>query len=338
MNVNQTVDAIVHAYSSRQPLFLWGAPGVGKSSAGKQARQKLAVMLKNPKFGLLDLRISLLDPVDLRGMPFPVKDIVKWLRPAFFPTGGAGIIILDEFVQAPISMQNAASQLVLDRRIGEYELPEGWMVMAAGNRLADRAGTNSMPTHIANRFIHLNVEVDPASWTAWALDADIDIRVIAFLKFRTPLLHSFDPQAKVQAFPSPRSWEFVSNLIKRHDRVDELLETMVRGSVGEGPGSEFNAFLRVFDKMPSIDAILLNPTKADVPTDPATLYAVSTALACQATKDNIGNIALYFDRVSDAGRPEFSVMAMKEMSIKDAALTRTRGFIQWASKHNHLIA
>lgn len=341
MNVNDLVQAVVHSYHIRQPLMVWGAPGLGKSAAVKQAADLIHKQGKKAEgpFRLIDLRLSLLDPVELRGLPFPDKDVVKWLRPQFLPTSGRGIVFLDEIVQAPPSMQAAASQWILDRRLGEHPLPPGWSFVAAGNLVSHRASANAMPTHIANRFVHVNVEADITAWVSWALNAGIDLRVIAFLKFRSALLHSFDPQSKSMAFPSPRSWEFVSNLLSRQDLPRGLLETMVSGTVGEGAGAEFSGFLRVCDKLPSIDTVLMNPEKAEIPTDPATLYAVTTSLSAQATKGNLANIARYFSRIADAGRPEFSISAMKEISLRDSGeLAKTRAFITWASDHNHLIA
>lgn len=353
MNVAQITEAVVAAYPSRQPLMFWGAPGLGKSSAISQAIPVLNTMVKDlnkaekrgvtkeETFGFIDLRLSLLDPVDLRGVLFPdtKNGSMKWLTPSFLPTSGRGILALDELVQAPQSMQACASQLVLDRRIGDYQLPPGWMVVAAGNRVGDRAAANAMPTHIANRFIHLYPEVDVDAWVAWALKAKVDIRVIAFIKFRRALLSAFDPQSKTQAFPSPRSWEFVSKIITDYKGQREVMEMMIKGAVGEGAGAEFIGFLRVFEQMPSIDAILLSPHKAPIPTQSSALFAVVTALSHRASADNLANISAYFDRISDAGQPDFAIAAMKEIATKsNGSLAKTRVFIEWAAKHNHMLA
>lgn len=334
MNINGITKAIVASYPIRQPLFIWGPPGVGKSDSVKAAAAAL-------KVELIDLRLPLLEPVDLRGLPVVSNGKAKWSIPSFLPTTGKGILFLDEMVQAAPSMQAAASQLVLDRKIGEYKLPDGWHVVAAGNRMSDRASTNSMPTHIANRFVHINAEVHVESWIAWALTHDIDIRVVAFIKWRSMLLHQFEPQAKVLAFPSPRSWAFVSNLLSaKTDRA--LLTDFVRGSVGDGAASEFMGFLNVFDKLPSIDAILLNPKTVPIPSDMAVLYAVVTTLSAKATADNIGRIVTFFNRLTDeAQRPEFSVLAMKEITARDASgsgrIVNTKGFMEWASKHSNMV-
>lgn len=357
MNITEITNAIVASYESRRPLMIWGAPGLGKSMGAAEAARILQELLYPPKevkrlklpaseakFGFIDLRLPLLEPIDLRGLPNISKDgRTTWSLPDFLPTKGKGLLFLDEIVQAPASMQAAASQLVLDRRIGEYVLPEGWHVIAAGNRASDRASANAMPTHIANRFVHLYAEANLESWVLWALAHDIDVRVIAFLKWRSGLLHQFDPQARSVAFPSPRSWAFVSDLVKTVTDQKLLLE-MVKGSVGDGAVGEFIGFLRVFDKMPSIEQILLNPKTAPIPSDPATRYAVTTELGRRASVDNINKIAQYFTRITEeANAPDYSIAAMKEITMRDAEredgkkIGNTRSFIEWASKHNHVM-
>lgn len=353
MNVAQITEAVVAAYPSRQPLMFWGAPGLGKSSGVAQAIPLLNAMVrdlnkaekrgvtKEETFGFLDLRLAVMDPAELGGVLFPdmKSKTMSWVTPDFLPTSGRGILFLDELVQATPSIQACASQLVLDRRMKGYVLPPGWHVVAAGNRVGDRAAANAMPTHIANRFIHLYPQVDVDAWVAWALKNKVDIRVIAFIKFRRALLSAFDPQSKTQAFPSPRSWEFVSKIITAFKGEREVMEMMIHGAVGAGAGSEFVGFLRVFEQMPSIDAILLSPSKAPIPTQASALFAVVTALSHRASADNLANVVTYFNRISDAGQPDFAIAAMKEISTKsNGALAKTRVFIEWAAKHNHMLA
>jgi hypothetical protein len=351
MKVNEVVKSIVCAYPTRQPLMIWGPPGVGKSSAAKKSAVVLNEVLKAQakgkgrisEFGFIDLRLPLLEPVDLRGLPYVKDGIAYWSRPVFLPTDGAGLLFLDEIVQAGPAMQSAASQLVLDRRIGEYVLPPGWMVIAAGNRASDRAAVNAMPTHIANRFVHLNTEVNVEAWVAWALEAKLDIRVIAFIKWRAALLHQFDPQAKALAFPTPRSWEFVSKLLGNFSNLnDPILAEMIKGAVGDGPVAEFLGFCKMYQKLPSIDSIFLNPKKAEIPQETSVLWAVVTSVSTRVNVDNIDKVVTYFNRITDeGGRPEFSVAAMKEIITRDderqQKISKTRAFIEWASKHNEVI-
>lgn len=332
MRISEMKQLVKVAYrADRQPVMFWGEPGVGKSQGVAQAAGELRVELKDKAFGFIDLRLSHLELTDLHGFPYIVNGTLKFARPTMLPTKGAGILFLDEFVQASQSMMAGASQLILDRRIGEYELPAGWMVAAAGNRKSHHASVNSMPTHIANRFVHGSIEVSVDEWVAWALKAGVDVRIIAFIKWRPALLHMFDPTVKGEAFASPRSWAFASNLLGAGIPDALLLETM-RGTVGEAAAAELTGFLKVYDKMPSIDAILLDPAQAPLVSDPATLYAVTGALVHRADKDNLSRIVKYFNRIKDAGRPDFAVKALKETALTKPDLTRTRAYIEWASE------
>lgn len=360
LSIPQIKKAIVAAYPSRQPLMIWGDPGLGKSSAGKQSANDLRDILNatpeakkrpasggfTPKpFDFIDLRLALLEQVDLRGLPYNEKGAMVWSRPGFIPKDGQGIIMIDELPQASPSMQAAASQLILDRRCGEHRLGDGWLVIAAGNLLSNRAATHAMPTHIANRFVHLQAVVNTEAWVAWALQAKLDIRVIAYIKWRSAMLHAFDPKSKSLAFPSPRSWEFVSKLLQTFPDINSpILHAMIAGAVGEGPVAEFLSFCKMYAKLPDIDAIFLNPKKAVIPTEVSVLWAVVTSISSRVTPDNVDKIVIYFNRITDeAGKPEYSVAAMKELQLVDEKrpdnmkISKTRSYIEWASKHNEFI-
>ena len=186
------------------PVMLWGPPGVGKS-------QMVAQLAEQYDVPVIDIRLSQMEPSDLRGIPFRVDDFVEWAVPSMLPDdkrhGSKGILFLDEITSAPPSVSAAAYQLILDRKLGNYEVPEGWAIFAAGNRQGDRGVTYTMPAPLANRFSHYEVEVNLDDWVAWAWNRGINDRIIAFLRFRPDLLFDFDPAHNPVAFPSPRSWE-----------------------------------------------------------------------------------------------------------------------------------
>ncbi|HWZ42414.1 MAG TPA: hypothetical protein VNW97_03015 [Candidatus Saccharimonadales bacterium] len=212
-----------------------------------------------------------------KGLPFLGNDgRSKWSTPDFLPQDGEGILFLDELNAAPAMVQASCYQLVLDRKLGEYTLPEGWAIVAAGNRDSDRAVTTRMPTPLRNRFVHLEFEVDLQEWSEWAIRAGVRPEVIAFLRFRPELLSVFSRDDN--AFPSPRSWEFVWRII--NSKPDQSVEhELIAGAVGTGAATEFSAFLRMFRELPNIDAILLNPNQEPVPENAAAQYAVASALA-----------------------------------------------------------
>jgi hypothetical protein len=311
--------------AARQPVFIWGGPGIGKSAVVRQLAEALAVPLQ-------DVRALLLDPVDLRGLPFLGTDgRSKWATPEFLPMDGTGILFLDELNAAPAMVQASCYQLVLDRKLGEYTLPEGWAIVAAGNRDSDRAITTRMPTPLRNRFVHLDFEVDLQEWSEWAFQANIRPEVIAFLRFRQELLNAFDRDAN--AFPSPRSWEFVSRILGA--APDQSVEhELFAGAVGAGAATEFSAFLKTFRELPNIDAILMNPLKEPVPENAAAQYAVASALAHCASDANFDRICTYLGRMPT----EFSVLCVRDVSLRQPAVQHTPAFTKWATANHHVLA
>ena len=310
----------------KQPTFIWGPPGVGKS-------QIVAQLARARGLELRDVRAVLLDPVDLRGLPTIDKGRAKWATPDFLPRDGAGVLFLDELNAAPQLVQAACYQLILDRKLGEYVLPDNWCIIAAGNRDTDRAVTSRMPSALANRFVHLEFAVDIDDWSAWAMQNDLAPEVVAFMRFRPELLHQFDPTRAEKSFPTPRSWEFVARIVASKP-LPELEHALIAGTVGEGAAAELVGFLRLFRELPSIDGILLNPDTASIPEAPAGLYAVSTALAGRATKDNIDVITRYMARLPE----EFGVLLIKLAVQKTPDIQHTKAFVKWASANAHLLA
>ncbi len=325
MKASAITIALRTLFAARQPVFLWGGPGVGKSAVVHQ----LASILK---ISLQDVRALLLDPVDLRGLPFLGQDgRSKWGTPEFLPQTGSGILFLDELNAAPAMVQASCYQLVLDRKLGEYTLPDGWAIIAAGNRDSDRAVTTRMPTPLRNRFVHLEFEVDVQEWSEWAVQSGIRPEVIAFLRFRPELLSAFDRDAN--AFPSPRSWEFVSRILDSasHQTIEHEL---FAGSVGTGAATEFSAFLRMFRELPNIDAILLNPLNEPVPENAAAQYAVASALARCASDINFDRVCQYLGRMPT----EFSVLSVRDASLREPAIRHTAGYTKWAIDNHHVLA
>lgn len=245
-------------------VFIWGAPGIGKSTAVRDvARQN--------NMELVDLRISQLAPTDLRGLPYVEKGVAKFAPPTFLPQDGQGILFVDEFNMASPSMMGIAQQLILDREVGDYKVPDGWYIVAAGNRSKDKAAVSQMPAPVANRFIHFNVEANLESWKEYAIVKGIDEQIISFLNFRQQLLFNFNKNAT--AWPSPRSWEFANSLLK--------VGLSIESAVGEGAAAEFNAYQTVYSKLPDIDQILTGE-EIEVPTEPSLMYAICGALISRA--------------------------------------------------------
>jgi MoxR-like ATPase len=226
---------------ARQSVFVWGGQEVGKSAVVAQLARSLQKNLR-------DIRVLLLDPVDLRGLPFLGSDgRSKWATPDFLPPDGEGILFIDELNAAPATVQASCYQLVLDRKLGEYTLPHGWAIIAAGNRDLDRGATTRMSTSLRNRFVHIDFEVDTQEWSEWAIHNNLRPEVIAFVRFRPELLSQFDRDAN--AFPSPRSWEFVSRILD--SKPDSKVEhELFAGAAGMEAATEFSAFLEMYVSCP----------------------------------------------------------------------------------------
>jgi len=262
------------------PVMLWGPPGVGKS-------QMVAQIAARHGVPVTDIRLSQMEPSDLRGIPFRVGEHVEWAVPAMLPNaerhGPSGILFLDEITSAPPAVSAAAYQLILDRRLGAYEVPAGWAIFAAGNRQGDRGVTYTMPAPLANRFSHFEVDTNLDDWVAWAYRNGIDERVIAFLRFRPELLFDFDPAHNPVAFPSPRSWEFAHRGLQKFSADPALLQGTLQACVGPAAGIELHAFVNSLDRMPDLDHIL-EGREVPVPEEIDLQYAVAAALVGRAIR------------------------------------------------------
>lgn len=316
------------------PVMFWGAPGVGKSQIVAQAASRHAVPV-------IDIRLSQMEPSDLRGIPFRQGESVEWAIPSLLPDaerhGQRGILFLDEITSAPPSVSAAAYQLILDRRLGDYEIPAGWVIVAAGNRQGDRGVTYTMPAPLANRFSHYEVETHLDDWVVWAYQNEIDERVIAFLRFRPDLLFDFNPSHNPVAFPSPRSWEFAHRALQKFGNLPALLSNSLQACVGSAAGIELHAFVSNLDNMPDLDQILRGET---VPTPKAVdlQYAVAAALVGRAIKaKNSTDAEIIYSHILNYAQQfrerEMGVMLVSDMfrAIGDA-LFKVPAFGQWA-KH-----
>lgn len=301
------------------PVMLWGPPGVGKSQLVHQVGERHAVEV-------VDIRLSQMEPSDLRGIPFKSGDTVEWAIPAMLPDakrhGETGILFLDEITSAVPSVSAAAYQLILDRRLGDYKVPDGWAIFSAGNRQGDRGVTYTMPAPLANRFSHYDVEINLDDWVVWAYRHQIDERVIGFLRYRPELLFDFDPAQNPIAFPSPRSWEFAHRALGKFNDMPQLLSGALQACVGQAAGIELNAFVDSLDKMPDLDQIIAGE-KIKPPKEIDLQYALASALVGRAIAAQtnskqgeqngariIGNILSY---ASTFSQKEMGVMLVSDM-------------------------
>lgn len=320
----ELAEAIHTLTIAKIPVMIWGTPGIGKSQIVAQVAAKQQKPVK-------DIRAVQMDPTDLKGLPYFEDGKAKWAIPDFLPTDGEGILFLDEINSAPPLVAAALYQLILDRRLGDYVLPDGWSIIAAGNNETDRGVTTRMPTPLANRFAHFTATTDIDDFSQWAASNGIRPEVIAFLRFRPELLNAFDAKSGDKAFATPRSWERISEAMNANPS-DTIEFQVYTGLVGQAAAIEFVGFLKIFRNLPSIDAILLNPDTVKVPDDAATMYAISGALARRADDNNVDRVFTYVDRMPD----EFTVLTMADAARRAPEIQHSGAFVQFASKYSHI--
>jgi hypothetical protein len=345
-----------------RPSFVWGNPGIGKSDNVKSLVKHFES--EGKKALLIDIRASQMDAVDTRGVPYTYvvtgetdvdfeaakKEVRRtgWAMPDCFPTPEQAaqfdiiIIFLDELNNAPLSVQAALYQLVLDRQLGDYKLPDNVKILAAGNLETDRGATQRMATPLADRFFHFELIVDGDSWERWALDSDIHLACILYRRLKPEHLHQFDPKSRSKAQPSPRGWEYVSDAIKdceEHGVNGKVQLALIAGKLGEAVGSEFSGFLKIYRTMPDPDAIILNPESAPIASDPATNIAICGALANKSSEDNVERVLKYGRRLAaspNAG-DEFMTLLVRTIAAKKPECITTHAFITWASENPEVL-
>ncbi len=254
--------AIMKCFNTRRPLFLWGPPGIGKSEV-------VAEIAKDLGGHMIDLRLGQMDPTDIRGIPFFNKELGKmdWAPPIDLPDEEmcsqypVVVLFMDEMNSAAPAVQAAAYQLVLNRRIGKYVLPDNVVMIAAGNRESDKGVTFRMPTPLANRFVHVEMKVDFPTWQEWAVKNQVHKDVVGYLTFAKQDLYDFDAKSASRAFATPRSWSFVSELLMDEDMDDTTATDLIAGTVGEGLAVKFMAHRKIAGRLPRPEDILAGKAK-----------------------------------------------------------------------------
>jgi hypothetical protein len=276
---NGAKSSIKHAIRKNRPIFLWGPPGIGKSDIVRQITDDLG------NSHLIDIRLSLWEPTDIKGIPYfdSNSGTMVWGAPAELPTEEFAsqydyvVLFLDEMNSAAPAVQAAAYQLILNRRVGQYKLPDNVVIIAAGNREADKGVTYRMPAPLANRFIHLELAVSFDDWFQWAVVNNQHADVVGYLTFAKKDLYDFDPRSASRSFATPRSWSFVSELLE--DGLDETTTTdLVSGSVGEGLAVKFMAHRKVASQMPNPSDILAGKVMEMASKEISAMYSLTVSL------------------------------------------------------------
>jgi hypothetical protein len=311
--------AIQKGFSKRRPIFLWGPPGIGKSDIVKQLGEDLGAHV-------IDVRLSLWEPTDIKGIPYFDSNHNKmvWAPPSELPDADMAaqhkniILFLDEMNSAPPAVQAAAYQLILNRRVGQYYLPDNVLIVAAGNREADKGVTYRMPAPLANRFIHLEMTVSWDDYSFWATENRIHKDVVGYLTFSKKDLYDFDPKSTSRAFATPRSWTFVSELLEDDDCDDSTLTDLVSGAIGEGLAIKFMAHRKHASKMPNPTDILKGKVKKMEAKEISAMYSLAVSLCYELkdasdknAKDWNDQVNCFFEFIMKNFETELVIMATK---------------------------
>ena len=331
VNPDQLFDGLVALFEARQNVMVWGAPGVAKSAVSSQ-------VAKHTGRNYVDIRATTLDPVDIRGLPYIDAD--KYMAtaiPRFLPptdSTEAWLINFEELPAATQLVQVALYQLLNERAIGEYKLPEKAVLMGCGNRVSDAAVSSRMGSALASRFFHFDAKSDVTQWLGWAANNGIAPEVMFFMHYRSDLFHKFDPKewraSAEHTFPCPRTWEKASTFINTRPQLDPEVERAIyRGVVGEEAAVAFCSFLKVWRSLPHPRVILDSPDTAPIPDNPTALIALCGGLYRLADDTNMDAIVTYASR-GDVRR-EVGEFLVGRCTARDPNLCHTSAHIRWAS-------
>jgi hypothetical protein len=344
MRISQIKQVLKKMYIApkKRSVFLWGPPGIGKSSiifqVADELNQEFGYTLPEEMYQVADIRLIHYDPVDLRGVPKvdEASGFTKWFPPDFLPRSGRGFLFLDELNTAPRAVQSIGYQLILDRRIADYHVPPGWMIIGAGNRETDAAFVQPMASPLCNRFMfHIDVDVDAEEWIYWANNNNLNPMVIAYIKFSQDSLMKFDPKQHQKAFPTPRTWEFMSDAMELRFGDNEGILELFKSCIGAGEAVKFISFIALHKQIPRIEDILKSPDTAPLPTNPSVGFTLCVTLARMANFDNMNNIKKYVERL---GR-EYSALTISLIAKTKATehLAETPAFCEWAVEYGSIL-
>lgn len=344
--IRTSITTIFSETNTLVPLIM-GKPGGGKSFCNRDIAQWLfkqhgetlveydsADQRTWETANYAEFNAALRDPVDILGTPDNSGVCTRWKPPGEFyalrrASPGIKVLNLEEVTDAVTAMQNALCGVIYDKRAGNAHLSDKIFILASGNRTEDKSGANRLTSKFANRCIFYDFVENIDEWALWALENGIDPRLIQFLRFRPNLLSDFDPNRRCN--PTPRTWSMAS-------KVPATLDTgiyfgTIAGVVGEGAAAEYTGYLKVYMDLPDIDEIIMSPTKTKVPKDPATLYALTGAIAHRLSKDNVDRVVEYVDRMP----PEFQVMCMKDALQLQPSIKQTKAFVSFAVRNSNLM-
>lgn len=329
MRPSALAKAIDFHFNIDRPMGIIGDPGIGKSQivAAGAARYGLPLVVMN---------LVLSDSTDVSGLPFLLTlpdgtKVVEWVKQRLFLQKEPYVLFLDELFQSMVATMNAAAPIILEKRVGDIQLPDACRVIFASNKASNKAGTNRVPSHIPNRATLVELEVSNEDWLLHAIQSGMPEVLPAFMMMRPNLLHDFDPARMVNA--TPRQWFGVGHMINAGLPKDIKFDC-IAGCVGEGPAAEFIGFEKIMGQVPTREQILMSPETTPVPEDPSAQYAITGMLVQNTTSNNFDTVIQYMQRMPE----DFQAMFCKEVLRLQPAVTSCRGYVKWAIRFGALLS
>ena len=306
VSISELKTELAAAFAADVPVMVWGPGGVGKSAGISQAAAGYGG-------GFIDFRANLRDPVDLMGVPSIDGGRTRWNPPDEYPREGRdderGVFLIDELPNAHRQTQSALYQLVLDRRLGDYALPKGWRVVAAGNRMQDHGGTYDMPLPLRKRFFHYEVKPSADDWRSWALANRIHPMVLSYIAWQNSDLYNVDPAAF--ANPTPRTWEMLSDAL--YADLDVPL-VRLQAAIGQGTATKFLAYVTTFHKLPTHKDLMKDPKLVKPHLDkPDRLYALNDTVTANLRRKELDQAVKYMEQLP----MEFQMLFVRTLARRD---------------------
>jgi len=342
MRPKHAVKVLSTLIKNGKSVLLKGAPGVGKSDIVAQVCEELG-------YELIISHPVVSDPTDFKGLPYaangsaeflPFGDLRKIME-ATEPT----VYFLDDLGQAAPSVQAACMQLLLARQINGKKISDKVTFIAATNRKEDKAAVSGILEPVKSRFstiIELTPNLD--DWVSWAMTHNIPTCLISFLRWRPNLLNDFKATKDITNSPCPRTVAQLGGLY--HDMVSyinnkntgestAILHEVFSGAVGEGFAAEFMGFLKVYKRLPDVDAMLQRPQQAHIPGEPDVLHALIGVLVKKTNKQTVE--AVYTIASRDEMPPEFATLLVKDMITAYPEAMSSQAYVRWITKNKDLL-
>jgi hypothetical protein len=313
-------------------IGLLGQPGVGKTEFVQTWTKTLKASDIRPDLAepgdeskpvrFVSIACTTKESVDVSGLMQIVDGVTRWAPPEWVPRDNeACVVFLDEFPQAELPTQLAFQKLI-DRDLDGAQVSKRALFVVAGNRVADNAGANEMPTHLRNRFAWFDIESDVDSWRKWAEQNGVLKVIIDFIAYRPNMLNTFDPKSKASAYATPRS---ITRLSKVLENAPQQMLWMSLAAAICGPtwAAEFEQFRKLHAALPSIDAVIAAPDTHALPSDFGVLNALGTAIVRVAFADRskVDAVIVIIERIYNQGCAEVAAKTLRDLNAAVPAVS-----------------